>query len=220
MPWPCFWLDPAGTAALGLRRYARTGDWHGAAWTCEAGWHQGFAWRGMTAPARVEEDDGHRHHAAAAKVGHGDPAWPAQCARGCGYEFDGDDEWQEWEEPLYRRAGTGQMVILHTGFGAPPGTQVAGPGAMWDGWWLPAGWKGADGIGLMVRCPAPGAPAERSHDWIVDGPSTSGGQWTRTGDPRHPETLTVSPSIAAGDPAAAGYYHGFLQAGVLTDHAG
>jgi hypothetical protein len=227
MGWPCFWIEPAGTCALGLRRYTPLAGQQGEhAWTCAAGWHTAFAWRGLTAPVRLTAPDehGYRHQAAAAHVGHADPLWPSQCAAGCGYAFGDGDVWQEWEESLYRRADTGQVVFLHSGWPPtpdPPGAATAGPGAMWDGWWLPQSWKGSDGIGLTVRCPRPDSSPGSGNDWIVDAPSTgTGGRWARTGDPRQPESLTVSPSIAIGVSGTPGFYHGFLQAGVLTDHLG
>ena len=62
---------------------------------------------------------------------------------------------------------------------------------------------------------SPGTP----HDWPVDAPSSGGGHWTRSGDPRACN-ITASPSIAIGEPGKPGFYHGFLRAGVLTDHIG
>jgi hypothetical protein len=210
MGWPCYWLEPSGRVALGLRRYSHRGGSGSSVFDCGAGNHDAFAWRGATAPER--------RGTAAAAVDHADPAWPARCQR-CPYAFIPGDQWQEWEEPIL--LGAGRAWIWHTGFGAPPGCAVAGPGAMRDGWWLPGNWKGPDGIGLIVRCPDPDSPdSPRAHDWIVDGPAASGGRWTRTGNPHDPPTLTVTPSIAAGDPARPGYYHGFLTAGQLTDHLG
>jgi hypothetical protein len=78
---------------------------------------------------------------------------------------------------------------------------------------------GLDGICLTVRYPRPDGSAGRPWDWPVDGPSRSGGRWARNGDPRAC-AVTASPSIAIGDPGKPGYYHGFLQNGVLTDHLG
>lgn len=221
--WPCYWLEPTGEVALGLRRYAYHGGDGTHVWDCSSGNHDAFTWRGITAPAmRRRTPDGREHMAAAAEVPHDDPAWPAACERGCGYVFTDADRWQEWEESLYRRvAGHGGLYILHSSIGAPPGAEPAGPGAMWDAWWLhDSDWKGPDGISLLVRCPRPDGTPGTPHDWIADGPATGGGRWTRTGDPRQPATLTITPSIACGHPGTPGYYHGFLRAGVLTDHAG
>jgi hypothetical protein len=223
MTWPAYWLAETGLVALGLRRYRR--DWDRAAgamrWECDYGWHAAMAWRGQLAPERWEEHVGCGHRdrdrAAAEPCDHADPRWPAQCDGGCGYQFTPDDMWQEWEEAVYATAD-GTRYVLHTGWPPPPGIAQAGPGAMWDAWWLPAAWRGPDGIGLMVRCPRPGG-TPGSNDWPVDAPATGGGRWTRTGDPRT-GPVTVTPSIAIGDPAKAGYYHGYLTGGVLTDHLG
>lgn len=74
--------------------------------------------------------------------------------------------------------------------------------------------KGPDGIALVVVLP-PAKEDTRSNWWHVDGPSRNNGEpgpgWTRTGDPRNPPSLSVSPSILTDG------YHGFLTAGVLTD---
>jgi hypothetical protein len=218
--WPTYWLDPDGTVALGLRRYRHDWDQGAAArWECEFGWHQAVAWRGEFAPQRWDTDPrGCQVTAAALPVDHADPRWPQVCAGGCGYRFAPADEWQEWEEPVYTSPG-GARFVLHTGWPPPPGVTVAGPGACWDAWWLPDGWKGPDGIGLTVRCPRPDGTPGPPHDWQVDAPATGGGRWTRTGDP-HRGDLTVTPSIAAGVPGRPGYYHSHLQAGVLGDHLG
>lgn len=219
MSWPCYWLASSQRVALGLRRFSWPTDRLTPG--CEGGYHEAMAWRGLTAPERFTTEGGHTSHAAAASVSHGDPHWPETCDRGCGYRFAEADQWQPWEEPVFWRWPGGGSYVLRTGGMAPPGCTIAGPGAMWDGWWLPDGWKGPDGIGLIVRCPDPARPdLPIPHDWLVDSPATGGGRWTRTGTPADPRTLTVSPSIAIGEPGAPAYYHGFLQAGALTDHLG
>jgi hypothetical protein len=222
MSWPTFWLEPDGTVALGLRRYRHDWDSGGGAmrWECGYGWHQAMTWRGELAPERFTDEHGHRAHATPELLDHADPRWPQACAGGCGYRFLPSDEWQEWEEPVYTGPGNARYV-LHTGWPPPPGMLLAGAGATWDAWWLPGDWLGVDGIGLMVRCPRPdGTPG--SNDWPVDSPATGGGTWTRTGDPRQ-ALVTVTPSIAIGEPGQPGFYHGFLgrdTPGVLTDHIG
>lgn len=143
----------------------------------------------------------------------GDPRWPAACA--CGYEFAATDHWQVFTDRLMANAD-----------GRTSGLRDLPVGAMYDALWQT--WKGPDGISLMVVCPP--AASCRNH-WLVDGPARppDGEEkfpaWTRTGDPRAPETLTCSPSIeigftrdAAGAWAPSGpcYYHGHLQGGVLT----
>jgi hypothetical protein len=79
--------------------------------------------------------------------------------------------------------------------------------------------RGPDGVSLTVRCPSPDGRPTAANDWPVDHPSSSGGRWTRTGDPKAC-TVTAHPSIAIGLPGTPSYYHGFLQDGVLTDHIG
>src|SRR2546430_16962592 len=140
------------------------------------------------------------------------------CDKGCGYRFTEADRWQVWGESLYRRADTGQLRVLH-GTMCPPDVPTAEPGASWDAQWMGNHYRGPDGICLMVRCPAPGREASMGNDWLVDGPSSSGGRVARTGDPRACN-VTANPSIAIGFAGQPGFYHGFLTSGVLTDHIG
>lgn len=217
---PCFWLEPADKVRLSLRRFTfgvTPGD---------------------------EPEPGHRNCAAKERGGcnasimldgerplhfkqteHGkvlpevpkswrparrDPRWPKVC-ESCGEPFQSDDEWQVNQLEVYIRGDTGERVAFR-GY-----ADKSMAGALYDGWWLhpPEGGgytpynakPGPDGIALVAICPNGTA-------WVVDGEAFGGGHWTRTGDPRNPETLTVSPSIVAGD------YHGFLQAGRFTDDLG
>ena len=118
---------------------------------------------------------------------HDDPRWPKTCD-GCGVPFANDDSWQVFVDALYARSDTGAVVTLHE----------AGPGGLWDAWWMPDSAKNkADGLCLVCRLP-------NGHDWMLDGGSTQHpepGAWTRNGTP---PKLTASPSILAGD------YHGYL----------
>ena len=223
MAWPCYWTEPSGLMALGLRRYAYAGPSGSSILDCAAGNHDAFAWRGITAPERlVTSPEGRAHHPVPLEVDHDDPAWPRACGR-CGRPFAEADSWQEWEEAIYRDPA-GTPLIWHVWAdhpGAPEGMGMAGPGALRDGWWLPDSWRGGDGIALIARLPDPARPElARAHDWTVDGESSSGGRWARTGDPRDPPSLSVTPSIAAGTPGQDGYYHGHLTSGQLTDHLG
>jgi hypothetical protein len=58
-----------------------------------------------------------------------------------------------------------------------------------------------DGIVLCVRCPG--------GDWLVDGPSDTGGAWERSGTVPN---VTVTPSILQ-----RGKYHGWLRDGYLEE---
>lgn len=151
------------------------------------------------------------------RPGHDDPRWPTVCAQ-CGEPFVEGDEWQVNQNGLFVRSDNDALVAFR-GYG-----DISFAGALYDMWWRKGytilrddgtrrGFVGPDGISLCAICPN-GLP------WEVDGPATGGGGWTRTGDPRRPETLTVQPSIIAGKPGAPGTYHGFLQNGAFTAHIG
>lgn len=182
MPWTCFLLEPTGEASLSLRRYTLAG--------CPAGGgHEASTYIG-TAPLVLAE---HCIPNIDIDIDPADPRWPTHCAA-CGYAFQPDDPRQGWQEPLYR-APDGRVCTVR------PGDAPAG--AMWVADWIPAGdeWSGPDGRCLMLRLPD-------GTDWMIDGPSRSGGRWMRTGEPPR---ITASPSIASPG------YHGFLRDGVLTD---
>lgn len=212
MPTATFWLEPTDEIAVGLRRYT-----HGeGGFDCAHGHHAALAYTGVE-PAAFGESNGYRHLARRPDVDHADPAWPSECDRGCGYRFTDADEWQSWQELVYRRTDTGQPRVLHRSAPAPD-APAAEPGASWDAWWMPEGWAGPDGLHVMVRLP-------NGRDWHVDGQAsncTRPGEphkcWIRHGDPRKAE-LTVDKdgdtcSAGAGS-IAAGDYHGFLRGGWL-----
>lgn len=218
MTWSTYWLEATAQVATGLRRYTRLDRDEVTGYDCADGWHAALAWTGR-AEARFDDDSGRRHLASPADVPRDDPRWPAGCDRGCGYRFGPDDEYQPWQELLYLRPADGTLMSLHP-VHVPPGVEQAGPGASYDATWYPADWRGPDGIALAVLCPRPDGSAGPAWEWGVDRPSSrSGGRWIRTGDPRA-AAVTASPSIAIGNPGEPGFYHGFLQAGVLTDHLG
>lgn len=122
-----------------------------------------------------------------------DERWPKKCDR-CGYVFQEHDAWQVFVDRIYKRSDTGAEIVL----------REAGPGAMWDAFWMPDQWKGPDGMCVAVKLPG-------GHVWMIDGPSQQNknpGAWTRSGTvPK----LTASPSILVPD-----LYHGWLKEGVLV----
>ena len=129
----------------------------------------------------------------------GDERWPTRCS--CGYEFIDSDRWQVLGRRLYEN-DSGERRILDIPWRAEAGVPTWEPGAMFDAYWLDKWGEGPDGLHLSVLLPPDG------HVWHVDGPSSSGGGWTRSGTP---PAITASPSILTPR------YHGFLQNGVLTD---
>lgn len=120
-----------------------------------------------------------------------DPRWPTRCQ--CGYEFVAEDQFQVFQRRLYKRSDTSTLVTL----------QEAPVGAMWDADWYPR--KGPDGRCLVVMTPG--------GEWMVDGPSTTGGNWTRTGEVPF---ITATPSILITNRSEPDY-HGFLTNGVLIE---
>jgi hypothetical protein len=228
MPTQCFWLDHTGQGEVALRRYHPQET--GAGWTCADGWHNAFVFIGERVPYALQE---HRDEAGNAwwayplatdlfaEPAHDDPRWPVECQEGCGYRFTEDDQWQVWVSEVLRRADNGEERVMHWSM-IPPGIPTVEPGGMWNAEWQRGrGWtnpdKPDDGIFLMVRCPS--ISGRYGNDWGVDQQASSGGYWTRTGDPRTPGSLSVQPSIETGD------YHGFLGSngappGVLSDHLG
>jgi hypothetical protein len=211
---PTYWLEATDEVAIGLRRY-RSGEGS----DCASGYHSALVYTG-TAPARWRDTDHGRVLDGQPAAARDDPRWPTACDQGCGYRFVDDDHRQDWQELLYRRADTGELVTLRTQQADRDAPTPAGPGACWDAWWMSVGWRGPDGIALMVRLP-------NGRDWSVDGRASNCTMpddrvhkcWVRHGDPRACN-LTVD---KAGYTCAAGAgsiqaddYHGFLQNGILT----
>lgn len=214
----CFWLEPTGRVRLSLRRFTFSpprSNPDAYAKLCPVAERTGCD--ASTAldvylPLRMQHDEyGPTMESVpeADRPGHDDSRWPAACAS-CGEAFDPAAEWQVNQQEEYTRSDNGEVVHMRN----PIGEEYAG--ALFDAWWLHGrpssdglGHVGSDGIALIAICPN-GLP------WDVDGPATGGGRWTRTGDPRQPGTLTISPSIAIGKPDGPRHYHGFLQGGAFT----
>lgn len=141
--------------------------------------------------------------------------WPTTCIV-CGFVFPDDTPKQMFNQNLYQREDTGEVIIL----------QDAPPGAMWycpdyldsytSGYrdWPELGQPNSgilsvhyfrDHFGkrdpLTVVCPD-------GKLWVIDAPSSSGMGWATMGDAPN---ITASPSINTGT------YHGFLQNGFFSD---
>jgi hypothetical protein len=117
-------------------------------------------------------------------VANDDSRWPKTCS--CGYVYQDADQWQQNQHRLYRDPSTGREFTL----------SEAPPGAMWFADWMT--WTGPDGKTLVVMTPG--------GEWCVDGPSSNGSGWKRTGTPPN---VTATPSISMPR------YHGWLTNGKL-----
>lgn len=181
----CFWAEPTGRQHLWLRRYRSSAEkcsgphgYHNArTFYVDAPLGDRFAETGVVDAVGLD--------LAPPK---GDQRWPAACA--CGETFKSSDEWQVFNDVLYRRADAPDFE--------PFALDDAPPGAMWDARWWPD--KGPDGIALAVKTPA--------GVWMPD-VQREGGAWTRTGTL---PCVTIRPSILFPGPHG---YHGFLTDGVL-----
>lgn len=200
-----FWLEPTKRIQRFLRRYHSLeegeercpgpGGYHNASTPLpdgRASFTKDGYLRSFRAPARR------------------DPRWPTKC-EACDYRFTKDDPWQPFVHLLYADPD-GNLTSLAD----------AGPGAMWDAWWLPEAWKGSDGMSLTVKLP-------NGHEWTVDGVASNCTRkdeqprahrcWVRHGDPRT-EPVTVDKNgvtcEAGGGSILSDDYHGFLTAGVFN----
>lgn len=204
-----FWLERTDQVAVGLRRYSR-GE---GGLTCAGGYHFALVYTGLE-PADYDPEG----YLSVRPMVESDSRWPHTCAQLCGYEFTDGDEWQMWQEQVYRRTDTGDLRVLHQGAPAPE-APAAEPGATWDAWWMPFS-RGPDGLCLVVRCPD-------GHDWMVDSRASNCGLpdddvhrcWVRHGDPRECHVTVDKDGLtcaAGAGSIATGAWHGFLRDGALV----
>jgi len=181
----CYLLEPTEVAEVSLRRFT----YSSSATPCVHEWgHDAKATIGqMPYPFANQLEGEHTLDG----VDRADPRWPTHCVA-CQYEFMPADQWQVGKTRMYRHPGTGDLTVL----GQAP------VGSMWIASWLKGTSfaKSPDGDVLVVRTPG--------GDWVVDGPASGGGWWTRTGTPPN---ITVTPSIICGS------YHGWLRDGQLEE---
>jgi hypothetical protein len=198
----CFLLVPTDQAVRTIRRYAEVGTGP----PCPNGYHDASV-AGRVVNVRRAADG--TLPACAPRRKAGDPPWPKACA--CGYEFHVGDHRQVTEWLLWKRADQPDVrYTLRPWRLTNRDEWTAPPGAMWDASWMPQGWRGPDGRCLTVRCP-------NGLDWHIDGVASSGGRWSREGEP---PLITVNPSIAIGRPDDPEFYHGWLHGGSLSGHIG
>ncbi len=180
----CFLLEPSNYAEVFFRRFTYSSNT-----TCTSPWgHDASVVIGQEDFPQSNDLEGD----ATALPDKSDPRWPKKCDK-CTYTFLPSDEWQVNRHRLYRRSDNGELTRI----------AAAPAGAMWYADWL----KGLsrydrspDGRVLVVRTPG--------GDWAIDGPSSNGDGWVRTGVPPN---ITATPSIICGN------YHGFLTNGELRE---
>lgn len=217
----CFWIEPTGWAAVGLRRFTFGPSSERGVRCPEAEHDWGHDATRIVERLRFEvvwkrdDEDGYVSMEGVPDElvpAHTSRLWPRCCDR-CGEKFPPKPAgmWQAFVAQEFTRSDTGETFLER----ASGLQQPSMAGALYDATWL-HGRAGesfykvrdrGDGIILLAVTPN-GVP------WVVDGEASSGGYWERTGDPRNPETLTVSPSILVPG------YHGFLQQGWFTAHIG
>ena len=136
--------------------------------------------------------------------------WPQTCDH-CSYPFpfSGEDTWQVLHRARYARV---PVPVSGKDSGAPFDLEDAPVGSMYRAEWYErtTSMRGPDGLSLVVVLPNGAGP------WCIDGLSSDGKGWTRTGTP---PLLTVSPSIGRQhtDGTPGWRYHGWLKNGVLSD---
>jgi hypothetical protein len=189
MPWTCVLLVETDQASLALRRFSYEAC---AAKPHGMNFHDARTYIGVT-PIIVSERK--TWDVEVAQPPQTDPRWPIQCV--CGYVFQEGDTWQLSKNRLYARQDTGALLTLHE----------VDPGMMWETPWFADEWHGPDGRCYTMALPGHG-------EWTIDGPSSNGQGWTRSGEP---PKLTVTPSILSHGSSTRKGYHGFLTDGVLTD---
>lgn len=192
MSWSCFLVVPTDRLELGLRRYA---DGPCPAMEGEFSYHSALRPIGRLRRV-VPRPGGSEKLPPPVERYANDVRWPKLCDRCHRYRFRKRDHWQVWTDRIWRPSiDDGRRFLLH----------AAPVGAMWDAWWIRwSNWTGPDGLALAVALPPEGG----WDYWLIDGPSTSGAHWTRSGSP---PAVTVNPSILTPR------YHGWLHDGVLSD---
>lgn len=197
MTWPVFFLTPTDKVELSLRRYvvSKTDLCAGP-----RGYHNASTLIGVVESRRPTS--GYERATESPFEFQEDPRWPTQC-EACPRPFAENDYRQVNQERLHSGHPSGELYTFHS----------APIGAMWDAYWM-SGWKGPDGICLVVKTPG--------GDWMVDGPCsncTRVGEphlcWPRKGDPRQNQ---VDVRKIHGDTCSAGAgsiiiggWHGFLE---------
>jgi len=146
----CFFLEPTGRTKVALRRY----NWDGEYNKCTGKYGHHDAQTEVGEAVEDKDKDGYINSIPLEKYAH-DTRWPVVC--GCGYVFTPKDEFQVFQDSIYRRTDTGEEMALRD----------APAGAIWHMWWF-AGNEGNGYSGCVnnqyLSCRLPGG-----HDWCIDG---------------------------------------------------
>lgn len=188
MPWPCILLETTNQARVYLRRFA-SGMCHNRSY---------HNMKVLIDTATVVEDEQRHWSVDFPKPPHEDPRWPRLCE--CGYAFAEWDAWQVFSDRLYRNPATEALLTW----------DETTPGMIREAPWytnFDDPWMGPDGKCLVMRLPGRG-------EWVIDGPATGGGRWTRTGEVAR---MTVRPSILSHPAHGIQGYHGWVTEGMLSD---
>lgn len=199
----CFYLEPTKTRRRWLRRYTMSHT--SRDYSCAGGWHQAMVQ--IEDGVDVRNAEGYSQNEPTP-----DPAtelrWPKTCEK-CAYKFLPEDAWQLFHRTVYRRADTGEEMIL----------EDAPPGAMWNAWWrAPLENPTADGMVLEVKCPD-------GDTWCIDSRASNCTMrqdrvhhcWVRHGTPPLITVDKAGPTCHAGAGSIWTHsgWHGFLTNGVF-----
>lgn len=200
LPLKCFFIEQTTKVRRYLRRYHSNHE-NELKCTGSMSYHDAMIFmdeidRGQI--GRVSLDDTFSHE---------DPHWPVACE--CGYVFQEKDEWQLFQQSVFKRQDNQEETTL----------REALPGAMWFADWMVhegSGWnKGPDGHCLAVKCPD-------GHDWMIDSRCSNCDKpddnihkcWCRHGIP---PVITVDKNCTTCNAGAGsiqtGNWHGFLRNG-------
>jgi hypothetical protein len=222
-----FFLHPTDRVRVSLRRYVLSGEDRCAINPSRYHNSHGPSWE---QPARFGEvmssGRGHmlREAAHVADFAPDDPRWPTACV--CGRVYEARDEWQVWQETIYRTNDGREMTW-----------RDAPVGAMKDAFWLPdhsttineygegkpgprRSHIGQDGLALVVKVPGTEVmPDEKASNCTLpqDGEHKC---WVRHGDARkdecHVDKIGLTCAAGAGSFVTRDW-HGFIHHNHVTD---
>lgn len=216
---PTYWLWETESIEHSLRRYAFSSE--PVENPCPGGYHEASVYVGRQLAVWGERTGRRVRELSSVDTPHDDPRWPTTCEH-CDYVFTDDDAWQDFTDLIYMDKDGVEYILRDRQ--REGGVRPAGPGAMWNAWWMSYSINPSDGLCIVAKCP-------NGREWMIDSRASNCTMpeddvhrcWVRHGDP-YAANLTVDkmttegyPTCAAGGGSIqAGDYHGFLQAGCFT----